>query len=100
MHSERDSRGGRYAPKVHGVHEGLGAVGRPVALVGKVGHVPHQLVHDLGKLDGVGRGTSTATASSRTLAVRNVALVVGRVEILAVPAATSVLVRGGASILG
>jgi hypothetical protein len=43
-------RGMRSLPKVHGVDEGLGAVRGPVVLVGEVGDVPHQLVHDLRKL--------------------------------------------------
>ena len=41
-----------YLPHVHAVNERI-AAGGPDALVRKVGDVPHKLVHDLGKLDGV-----------------------------------------------
>lgn len=69
---------------VHGVNEGVAA--GPCALVKEGGYVPHDLVHDLGKLDGV-RGRAATTASGAgTGGVVDVALVVGAVEVLAVPA--------------
>lgn len=88
-----DLEGRRYTPKVHRVYKRIGAVSGPLALVGEVGHVPHQLVHDLGKLDGVSRGASTTTVGTRALTVGNMALVVGGIEVLAVPAPVSVLVE-------
>ena len=74
-------------PKVHGVEEGLGAVGGPERLVGELGHVPHELVHDLGELDGVRSRAAAATVGTAVAArVGDVGLVVGGVEVLAVPA--------------
>lgn len=60
-------------PKVHAVQEWRAGVG-PHALV-KLADVPHELVHDLGELDGVSRRAGTATAGPGT-AVGNVRLVV------------------------
>lgn len=48
-------------PKVHGVDVRVGAVSGEVGGVGELGDVPHQLVHDLGELDGV-RGRASTTA--------------------------------------
>lgn len=58
-----------------------------MALVGKGGHIPHQLVHDLRELDGMGGRARATTSGAGALSVGNVALVVRRVEVLAVPAA-------------
>jgi hypothetical protein len=49
----RENQSEKNSPEVHAVHEGRARVG-PHAPVRKVGHVPHELVHDLGKLDGMG----------------------------------------------
>lgn len=75
-----------YLPEVHAVNEGLGAVAGPHALVGELAHVPHELVHDLRKLDGVGGRAGTAVGDAGTLAVSDVALMVGAVKVLSVPA--------------
>jgi hypothetical protein len=80
------SWGGRNVPDVHGVDERIGAISRPQALVGKLAHVPHELVHNLRQLNRVCRRASTASVRAGTLAVGNVALVVRRVKVLAVPA--------------
>ena len=77
-------------PEVHGVDEGVGPVGGPQALVvGELGHVPHELEHDLGQLDGVALRAVAATrgAAEAAGAVGDVRLVVDAVEVLAVPAA-------------
>ena len=77
-------------PKVHGVDEGIRAVSGPQALVvRKLGDVPHELEHDLGKLDGVALGAVAAAggATEAAGAIRDVRLVVDAVEVLAVPAA-------------
>ena len=72
--------------EVHGVDERVRAIGGEDALVHEVGDVPHDLVHDLGELDGMGRGAGTAAIGTSTTAVGDVAPVVGRVEVLAIPA--------------
>jgi hypothetical protein len=76
----------RSLPNVHRVDKRIRAVSRPQILVGKFANVPHELVHDLRQLGGVGRWASTTTASAGTLAVGDVALVIGGVQVLAVPA--------------
>ena len=75
---------------VHRVHEWVGAVGGPESLVGELPHVPHDLVHDLGKLDGVAGWAGAAAVGAGALAVGDVRLVVRGVEVLAVPAAGGV----------
>lgn len=79
-------QGNKDVPNVHGVHERRAAVGGPHAAVGELGHVPHDLVHDLGELDGVAGGAGAA-AGGAAAAVGDVALVVVAVEVDAVPAA-------------
>lgn len=91
--SENHNSGFLHLPKVHAVDEGLGAVGGPHGLVGVDGDVPHELVHDLGELDGVGRGARAATVGTVTLAVGDVGLVVRRVKVLAIPASAVFWVR-------
>ena len=56
-----------------------------------VKEVSRVLTHDLGKLDGVGRWAAAAAGGTGTLAIRNVALVVGRVEVDTVPAPSGLL---------
>jgi len=74
-------------PSVHRVDERLGAISGPQALVSELGDVPHKLVHDLGKLDGVGGWAGAgATGGAGTGRVSDVALVVGRIQVLAIPA--------------
>jgi hypothetical protein len=80
------------ASDVHRVDERVGAVGGPERLVGEFAYVPHDLVHDLGQLGGVGRWACAAAGGAGALAICDVRLVVGRVEVLAVPAAGCVLV--------
>lgn len=82
----------RYLPKVHAVDERRGAVSGPQAAVGELGDVPHELVHDLRELDGVSRRAGTTTSSARSGAVSDVALVVGAVEVRAIPASKMVIV--------
>lgn len=65
--------------------EGL-ASGGPVGLVVELAGVEHDLVHDLGDLDGVGGGASTAGLKGTGGRVGDVVLVVGRVGVLSVPA--------------
>lgn len=74
-------------PKVHGVDEWLATIGGPHVAVRKLSHVPHDLVHDLGQLDGVsGRAAATAVGTATAGAVSNVALVVSAVKVDTVPA--------------
>ena len=68
----------------HGVDEGLLSITGPV--VGELLGLPHNLVHDLGDLDGVGGGAGAARLEGAGRGVGNVALVVGAVEVDAVPA--------------
>jgi len=75
----------RRLPNVHAVDEGLGAILGPLGLVGESRDVPHKLIHNLGKLDGVSRRAPAATGSTVSLSVGDVALVVGAVEVLAIP---------------
>lgn len=50
-----------HSPKVHAVHVWVGAVGGPHGLVlGELRDIPHDLVHDLGQLDGVRRRAGAA----------------------------------------
>jgi hypothetical protein len=74
------------ATNVHGVNKWGRAIRRPQVLIGKLVDVPHELVHDLRKLDGMARWASTTTVSTSSLTISYVALVVRRVEVLAVPA--------------
>ena len=74
------------ATAVHAVDEGVAAVRGEDALVHEGRRVPHELVHDLGQLDGVA-GRASTTAGSTITAVGDVALVVGAVEVLTIPAA-------------
>lgn len=77
-----------HSPEVHAVDKRLAAVRGPGALVREHAHVPHELVHDLRQLDGVRRrALGGAAGRARRAAVVDVALVVGAVEVLAVPAA-------------
>lgn len=85
LNNKRNQR--HYSPNIHAVDKRAGAIGGPHGLVGEGRDVPHELVHDLGELDGVSRGAGTAAVSAVSLAVGDVALVVGAVEVLAVPAA-------------
>lgn len=80
-------------PEIHGVDEGVRAVRGPETLVGELGDVPHELEHDLGKLDGVGSGAVAATGGTTeaTGSVGDVGLVVDGVEVLAVPAANQIM---------
>lgn len=71
--------------EVHAVDKGR-ARGGPHVLITEVGHVPHQLVHELRKLDGVAGWAGAAASGTRALAVGDVGLVVGGVKVLAVPA--------------
>ena len=71
-------------PNVHAVDERVNGV--EVGAVDELLNIPHQLVHDLGKLDGESRWASTTT-SSTVAGVSDVALVVGAVKVLSVPAA-------------
>lgn len=75
LHNVVPDEGGD-SPDSHGVHERVRSVGRPDVAVLEHGHVPHQLEHDLGKLDGVG-GRAGAASCRAVAAVRNVVLVVG-----------------------
>jgi hypothetical protein len=71
-------------------NEGLRAVGGPLRLVVELGGVPDDLVHELRDADRVRRRAVAAQAEEVGRArggVRNVSLVVGRVQVLAVPAA-------------
>jgi len=66
--------------------ERLRAVGGPLGLVVELARVVHDLVHDLGDLDGMrGRAGATALEAARGW-VGNVRLVVGAVSVLAIPA--------------
>lgn len=75
-----------YSPDAHTVCEGVGAVCWPDAAV-LLEHrdVPHELVHDLRKLDGV-RGRAGAASGCSIAAVSHMVLVVRTVEVLSVPA--------------
>lgn len=66
------------------VHERVLAVGGPEIL--EDSSVPHDLVHDLGKTDGVRVGARSSGLKCARPGISNVALVVGAVDILAVPA--------------
>jgi hypothetical protein len=79
--------GKKNIPKVHAVDESRARVG-PDALVTEGRYVPHELVHDLGQLDGVSRRAGTTSRGTRA-AIGDVGLVVGCVEVLAVPASNS-----------
>ena len=70
--------------------EGLGAVGGPEALVVEGSGVPDNLVHELGNADGVGRraaASETEEVGGARGWVGYVGFMVGRVEILSIPAA-------------
>lgn len=54
----------RSAANVHRVHERVGAVRGPERLIGELAHVPHELVHDLGELNGVGRWACAAAVGA------------------------------------
>ena len=74
----------------HREHEGLGAILGPLRLVVEAGSVPVDFVHELRDANGVSIRAVTAKAeeSGGTVdRVRNVVLVVGGVEVFAVPAA-------------
>lgn len=73
-------------PDVHAVDVWVGAVRGEVGRVGELVGVPHELVHDLRKLDRVRRGTCAAAGGTGSRAVCHVALVVRAVEVLAIPA--------------
>jgi hypothetical protein len=70
--------------------EGLGAVGRPKALVVERGSVPDDLVHELRNTNGVG-GRAAASEAEEVRRARgricHVSLMVRRVEVLPVPTA-------------
>jgi len=71
---------------IHRPDKRLRSILGPVLLVVELLGVPNNLVHELGHADGV-RGRARATAlEGASLGVRHVALVVGAVEVLAVPA--------------
>lgn len=75
-----------HLPDAHTVCEGVGAIGWPDATV-LLEHcdVPHELVHDLRKLDGV-RGRARAATGCSGAAVSHMVLMVRAVEVLSVPA--------------
>ena len=79
------------SPKVHGVDERLGVISGPHVAVGEVGDVPHKLVHDLRKTDGVSGWASTATVGALALTVGDVGHVVGGVKVAAIPASRRAL---------
>lgn len=79
-------RGLKDLPNVHAVHKWVAAIGWPQALVGELVDIPHELVHDLRELDGMGRRARAATISTSALAISDVSLMIWRVEILAIPA--------------
>ena len=66
--------------------EGLRPVGGPLGLVIELARVIHDLVHDLGDLDGMGRRAGAAALKGTRGRVRDVRLVVWAVDVLAVPA--------------
>ena len=72
--------------------EGLRAVGGPDALVIEGSGVPYDLVHQLGNADGVA-GWAAASKTEEVGGtggwVGNMSLVIGRIEVLAVPATVS-----------
>jgi hypothetical protein len=75
--------------------EGVAAVRRPVSLVVELGRVPDNLEHELGNLDRVSRGAGRAGGEEVCGArggVCDVVLVVGAVEIDAIPASAGLLV--------
>lgn len=75
-------------PETHRIYKRTAAVGRPETSVGELGDIPHNLVHDLRELHGVGRGTrATAIGTTSLGAVGNMTLMVRTVEVDAVPAA-------------
>ena len=69
----------------HRVNERLPGLG-PVLGVVELARIPHDLVHQLRQADGVGVGTGSGRFKAAGDRVGDVALVVGRVEVLAVPA--------------
>jgi len=71
------------------LHKWLFGVLGLVELVVPVASIVVHLVEDTGKVDGVVSGTVTTVWSSST--VRDVRLMVGRVDVLSVPAAWEVL---------
>lgn len=77
------------SPEIHGVNKGIGAISGPLAPVVELLEVPHDLVHDLGQLDGVASRAGAASVGAEALAVGDVRLVVHAVEIDAVPAAVA-----------
>lgn len=79
------------APEIHRVHEGMRSISGPDTFICKAGDVPHQFVHDLRKFDRMSRGAGAATGGTRALSVGDMALVIGRIKILAVPAADRLL---------
>jgi hypothetical protein len=83
--SERESEG-KALRIAHAVNERLTPVLCPQTLVVEGSRVPHDFVHNLRDLDGVGRGTWAAGLEGAGLGVGYVASVVWAVEVLAVPA--------------
>ena len=75
------------------VHKRVLAVGRPEIL--ENGGIPHHLVHDLGKTDRVRVGARPGRLKGASSRVSNVALVIGAVDILAVPASKGVCQQQG-----
>jgi hypothetical protein len=75
--------------------EGVAAVRGPVSLVVELGRVPDNLEHELGNLDRVSRGAGGSGSEEVCGSggrVSDVVLVVGAVEVDAVPASTGLLV--------
>ena len=75
------------------VHERVLAVGRPKIL--ENGGIPHHLVHDLGKTDRVRVGTRPGRLKGASSGVSNMALVIGAVDVLAVPTSEGVCQQQG-----
>jgi hypothetical protein len=72
-------------PQVHAVDEWRGAIRGPLTLICERRNIPHELVHDLRKLDWEGSRAS-ATSTGVSSGVGDVGGVVWRIEVLAVPA--------------
>lgn len=80
-----------------GPHERLPAVGEVRRVAVERARVPHSLEQDLREPHGVRRRAGAAGLEGARLRVRDVVLVVGRVEVLAVPARREPVVRHDAA---
>jgi hypothetical protein len=72
----------------HRIDEGLSTLG-PDVLVVELARVPHDFVHQLREPDGVAGGAGAGRLEATAARVCDVALVVGAVDVLAIPASTS-----------